>query len=307
MRESSLTDDEHIRIPLDVSDLPSHRLFAEDPPDELYHYTTVTGAHSIIATKTLWLTKIQYLNDETELRHAIDLFRRTCETRASKVPKLQANLLQSLAHQMQSFYHTNICVACFCEDGDLLSQWRAYGGSDTSIALGFSGPVLKRLANKGFLNTWKCVYDPQAQQGLINESIDIFLRSYDIAARIVDSANLEKTVNDLIGYFNTTFLRIASIIKDHHFEAEEEWRIIATSQDFTKPDFDIVLSGDRILPTYKLEFEPDGEGRFDFIQSACVGPSRYPGLISDAISMHLTRNNFAYKSVKHSAIPFRRT
>ena len=302
-----MTDDENIRLPLSVSDLPSYRLFAEDPPDVLYHYTTVTGAHSIIASKTLWLTKIQYLNDERELRRAIDLFRRACETRANGAPPLQANLLKRLAHQMQSFYDTNICVACFCQDGDLLSQWRAYASSGTGVALGFSGPALKQLANKGFLNTWRCVYDHQAQQRLVDESIDIFLRSHDIVANKVDSTKLDKTTNDLIGYFNTTFLRVAPIIKDNHFAEEKEWRIVTTPQKNTNPNYDVVLSGDRILQVYKLKFDPNEEDRFDFIHSARVGPSRYPELIADAIVVHLSRNDFAFKSVGRSSIPFRPT
>ncbi len=65
-----MSNDEGERIPLSFSDLPSHSLFAQDPIAELYHYTTLQGAYGIITTKQLWLTKIQYLNDVTELRYA---------------------------------------------------------------------------------------------------------------------------------------------------------------------------------------------------------------------------------------------
>ena len=38
-----------------------------DKPKILYHYTTMDGLKGIIASKSLWATKIQYLNDASEL------------------------------------------------------------------------------------------------------------------------------------------------------------------------------------------------------------------------------------------------
>ena len=125
-------------------------------------------------------------------------------------------------------------------------------------------------------------------------------------AQTVEGDVPEQTIRDLIGYFNTTFLRVAPIMKDSHFSEEREWRLITTSMKSTDASYDTVMSGSRMLQVYKLSFEKN-DGQFDFIQSARVGPSHYPELISNALAVHLRRNDIACQSIGHSMIPYRRT
>ena len=107
------------RVPLSYSDLPSHGWFAQDPPPELYHYTALQGAYGIITTKQLWLTKIQHMNDVTELRYAIDLFQNIVKSWPGTLDSEERAFIDKVAHQLGSFAGTNVCVASFCADGDL--------------------------------------------------------------------------------------------------------------------------------------------------------------------------------------------
>jgi len=43
------------------------------PSVELFHYTTPAGLLGIASERKIWATHVQFLNDATELRHAVDL------------------------------------------------------------------------------------------------------------------------------------------------------------------------------------------------------------------------------------------
>ncbi|MGZ9066712.1 MAG: hypothetical protein ACXW2I_15450, partial [Burkholderiales bacterium] len=103
-------------------------LFAIEPPELLFHYTTIAGAYGILSSDALWMTKIRYLNDTSELEIGIGTFREVLdELLRSPAPSDELELLEAVKAGLGSFAGSNICVASFCEHGDLLSQWRWYG------------------------------------------------------------------------------------------------------------------------------------------------------------------------------------
>ena len=164
-----------------VSDLKSFALLAsEEPPSQLYHYTDLDGANGIITSKSLWLTKIQYLSDISELKLGINLFREVADFMASKIKDSgKKEFINTVSEQLGSSTETNICVASFCENGDLLSQWRAYGNSGNGVALGFSGKTLRQLSNAGLIHLWKCIYNKQQQDAIALDLVNLLLKLYD--------------------------------------------------------------------------------------------------------------------------------
>lgn len=125
------------------SNLPSHRLFAAAIPDVLFHYTNLEGAHGILTSKQIWLTKIQHLNDAVELRYAVELFRHRAQDWPGDLPAEAHPFVMETAHRIGSFLNANICLASFCTDGDLLSQWRAYSAAANGVSLAFSSDFLR--------------------------------------------------------------------------------------------------------------------------------------------------------------------
>jgi hypothetical protein len=115
-------------------------------PEVLYHYRGQDGLLSIIDTAELWATKIQYMNDATEFNIALSMARQILdhmigETLVLTPVKAHVQLRDSLA----GIEAINIFAACFCENGDLLSQWRGYAASGGGSAIGFDSRVLKML------------------------------------------------------------------------------------------------------------------------------------------------------------------
>src|SRR5690606_3111609 len=47
------------KLPLSYRDIDGWEYFAVEPPEWLYHYTSLTNAGHIFKSKSLWLTKIQ--------------------------------------------------------------------------------------------------------------------------------------------------------------------------------------------------------------------------------------------------------
>src|SRR5262249_11724987 len=138
-RTPPLTDTFHLSL---VS--PTFAEHLQQPiPEFLYHYTSQEGLLGIIDSSSLWATNIGYMNDATEFTldlklitqqivHAIPKLKADVNFFTERLPlqaeqadiKAQrATLLWKLANNKEG---TSMCVACFCEDDDLLSQWRGY-------------------------------------------------------------------------------------------------------------------------------------------------------------------------------------
>jgi hypothetical protein len=122
--------------------------------DTLFHYTTAAGLLGILSSSTLWATDLRFLNDAQEALYARDLF---MEMIWGADPATQPG--HPLHDNAKAFGETfveyrkwvvkdlnspkfPVYVTCFCESGDLLSQWRAYG-TDHGYAIGVKPDVLK--------------------------------------------------------------------------------------------------------------------------------------------------------------------
>jgi hypothetical protein len=109
---------------------------ARPPDDLLFHYTTLDGLLGIFDTWKLWATDVRYLSDFREFANEADVLTRA-EQRAlesitndpeeiapNSVHKTRRHI-QGMAFMMKqrpSEIRGGPYVACFCENGDLLSR-----------------------------------------------------------------------------------------------------------------------------------------------------------------------------------------
>lgn len=104
-------------------------LISKTPPEVICHYTDQRGPLGILESDELWLTHIQYLNDSREFSHALDLVRAAIVKRATVGVGSEGATLTEVSKAVEGdIQNFNVCVASLSEDGDDLSQWRAYGG-----------------------------------------------------------------------------------------------------------------------------------------------------------------------------------
>lgn len=295
------------KIPLQPKDLASYNEFAINPPNVLYHYTTIAGAYKIISSKSLWLSKITYLNDVSELKLCINLFQKYVNQFIEKLnDPMKADFLKIISNQLNSFENTNICVASFCENGDILSQWRSYANHGEGIAMGFSTKNLIKCYAPGSINLWKCIYDPVMHHRIIDELVSLLCKCHDICYQSENSNTWRKTISDLVGYFCTLFLRIAPIIKNPHFKEEQEWRLITVPMKFTDNNYHIkLLDSKRALPVYELKFKSE-DTHLSIIADIVIGPSRGENLTGEALGVLLCKLGYKHRRIIYSQIPYRK-
>ncbi len=113
-----------------------------EPPNELCHYTSGPGLHGILSSNSIWGGNYAFMNDRSEFNYGRDLFTAMLAERAHASQDEQIRRILVAAMEPNIFEVFDLYLACFCEEPDLLSQWRGYGGQDSRYCLRFSTPHL---------------------------------------------------------------------------------------------------------------------------------------------------------------------
>ena len=285
---------------LSIDRLPSRKLFLRKPPRHLFHYTDLEAVKGILTSKSLWLSKFTSTNDISEIRLAIQHFQAFVEKEARDAGDEAAALLREAAARLEGFRGTNICLASFCEEDDLLSQWRAYGNDGRGIALGFSTPGLAEVAKRHKLSLYRCVYDPKDQERIAADLVKMLLKaSRGPKARAVAGRE------SLLEKFIALFLHVAPVIKDHRFGEEREWRLVTGALPYADRGMFPVLKGNQASVKYAIGLANGARGHSDVISRVTIGPTLDPHNVYDAIELLALRTGFGVKQVAISGIPFR--
>lgn len=103
------------------------------PPSELFHYTDEHAMLQIFERGRLWAGHIDFMNDFGETAHAIDLFATRMAPYLS--PDGKPESLRDMLVQAELVNCTGGYLVSLSEEGDLLSQWRAYGADGRGYAV----------------------------------------------------------------------------------------------------------------------------------------------------------------------------
>lgn len=234
-------------------------------PPVLYHYTTASGLEGILRSNSLWASDVRYMNDASELSHATTLvldeasnvINEVTDTRLQPILKpLQGHInifLQSFVNEISCFGPRPFC-ACFCEDKDLLSQWRGYTAGQRGYSLGLDlGSLQPTLFPYLFPNTIlrKVVYEEDKQRSWIREITQTWLTA---ALNLLDSRT-DLAPADIFPYPAVWALQEAVAeqllcFKHSGFSEENEWRLIKLV--YVREELD--LAGSRWEQTQRESF-----------------------------------------------------
>lgn len=201
--------------------------------DTLFHYTTAAGLLGILQSSALWATDLRFLNDAQEAVYARELFVEA--VRRTDNPALQPdhplhNVAQSFGEEFAGYKEMvaeellspafPVYVTCFCESGDLLSQWRAYG-SDHGYAIEVNADALKAAVQQ------IAGYPPE-------NSLMQVRYGREAAADVVSTAMRDLSEDTNLGHpgvhAHYMALRLTAMlagVKHPGFQEEREWRIVA--------------------------------------------------------------------------------
>jgi hypothetical protein len=201
-----------------------------DIPPKLYHYTRLGGLQGILKDKEFWASDVRFMNDASELSYATELIDEEVQKFRSQPGNLRLFEPFDASRRLADPFDfggldmgPTPYIACFCEKGDLLSQWRGYGPSD-SVSLEVDVKTVA-AASEPDVRMLKVIYDQDIQRGLINETIDAWIRTaQDFIDDLCDPS-------DLLQFGASWALEQAML--DYHlrfkhptFEEEQEWRFV---------------------------------------------------------------------------------
>jgi len=272
-------------------------------PEILYHYTNSSGLIGIVTSKQIWVTKIHYLNDKSELQLAFDYIRKEIHSQLEISNSKQADEeLNGKLEALDSIQLVNIGVASFTEEGDQLSQWRGYCEIGNGYSLGFKGSALLKQAERANYHLVPCVYAKQIHQKIVRELV----RSTSVY-NIKQNPNYNKPPF-YAKSFADAVLFIAPIIKAESFKEEKEWRLISDPLRYDNADY---RSGTHsMIPYWKFNID-----LAEILKSIIIGPTAEPDLSFDALRGLLNKELTPYGSeisnevignITHSNIPYRK-
>jgi hypothetical protein len=272
----------------------------------LYHYTDIEGLKGILESGKMWTTDYRYLNDTQELKYGYEIIRKAFYSLIDEFKKddTRMHTLLNLLHTIyEEFQYTKlfryIFIASFCEDGDLLSQWRAYSGKQPGYSIGFWLPRSLMLT--------KCRYDVEDLLSEYKRLITVFTTD---TLKCIDTTQ-DKQDNELeriflgFKYLTLNYSANSSLqLKHPGFREEKEWRLFKLAPKKNNPGavrFRITPIG--LVPYDEIDFRKDD--RSNCISEVVIGPTQEPSLSSDSISQLLRQNGYENVRVRVSEIPFR--
>lgn len=202
---------------------------AQKTPDLLYHYTSGAGLSGILGrgagpqTSRLRAYSIRQMSDSSELEYGVTLVKEAMDSAAQKggdrrrfvtriaamLAELDRELITSTDPKLHFF------VACFSAKENDLSQWRAYKGQSSGLAIGYRTSELEKPG----LRFRQVEYDETAQRKRVDALIE--------AAMIrLPTAPTDRTRDELHRETANQVLGLACLFKNAAYKVEDEWRLV---------------------------------------------------------------------------------
>jgi hypothetical protein len=200
-------------------------------------------------------------------------------------------------------------VCAFSQNGDQLSQWRAYCTSGNGVSIGFNTAVLKQIADEGGFQLEQCIYNENKQEKLLRKPLQkIISATYKNLTQDNKLKNDHHLQDVELGMW-WDFANVKEIeglilkFKDPSFVEEQEYRLVSY-YDAKRP-LKFRVSRSLLIPYICLEI-PE---RLipDLLAQVFIGPTPHPELNEMAVREYLRSIGISRpKNVaKKSVVPYR--
>lgn len=291
----------------------TRELYADNPTETIYHYTSFKGVLGIVNDRAIWAGDIRYMNDASELKHCVDLIKHAIADRLKSSP-LSAPILQAFIvwlSQRMTNGHMLFGIS-FRANGNLLSQWRGYSEPGKGVSLGFDSQFIKQCAKDQGFQIGRCIYHPLEQQRIIEQILDEVIRLIEQQKikPLERSTMLEDGFDGGLPTYNfdiieTDLLQIAAVIKHPSFQEEDEWRLVSpviTDHCHSAVKF---REGASMLVPY-LEFGLQTPTLPMEISQVFLGPTPNASLSMNSLKLFLSKQALLPENGLHDCqIPFR--
>jgi hypothetical protein len=282
------------------------------PETMLWHYTNGSSLIAILESMSIYSTQISCLNDATELKCGSTLFHDALrELRAETSNDQMAESLLDGAisyfkedpnYQAASFHF----VACFSEEEDDLSQWRAYGCGENGYAIGFRAAGLSKIPKSMLV---RVNYDTDLQRKLAMKVATEMVRFFKEGVRKYAPSDLIPFGQEFLEAWEKQLVMIAPMVKNPGFFKEKEYRI---AKGFAAADLEgLRFIQKNTMMSRHLPLRPPGRDRSEPyrlpIAKVMVGPSRHLPISRNSVATLLRQKGYPAELVTVSRIPFQVT
>ena len=217
----------------------------------------------------MWATECTFLNDESELRAGIDVFR-------EEVQSFDDILFVELIQSALGKWNDNswmYFVVSLSERGDLLSQWRAYAndGSGCSIALDaksirnragfgeFVGIDADKLPKEtsNFYHLLRVVYIKSEKKDIARRFLEQAKQQFD-EFKLSDPACDDKDHETFVLVVALRLKEFVISFKNEEFAEEREWRVVSSLYR-NDPAIDLRHTQYGIAPFTRTNLSPRGQ------------------------------------------------
>lgn len=313
----------------------------------VYHYCDNYKMANILSGKTLRMSDITKSNDYEEVKmffpgilDAIEDEYRKDEfplqymdrTNRDALGKLLDWEYDILRYEFDRGGVTNF-VVCFCEEGDVLSQWRGYADNGKGCSLGFSVKELEDYCNtyKGILRFEQVDYKTvkEINVTIVEEALKVLNELRGLRNWIVEnlpSLNEEKIDKMFQYYFHqmiSSVLMSSLKYKNETFKEEQEWRLFFSQQIYKyakwiygdvesetivyddmlkviKNRIEFNVTSDDLIPFYPIKFTEISPNP---IKQVIVGPQSK--IMEKDFSLYVASNKLNDIDFRYSRISYR--
>lgn len=278
---------------------------------KLYHYTNASGLIGVLSTDSLWATDFRFLNDSSELNYGFKLYTSLLKEKLNDEtdPFISELISRCMKHQLPFGAFINCYITCFCEDGDLLSQWREYASSGGGFAIEFDSD--KFFLTEAYLRSsqrpyllLRVIYDETEQRKILADIIDSVIT---LLKKQGIKHSSDTRIADACGFLNNVILDYLLIFKHPSFSVEKEWRLVTflNSNNTEKINF---RNGKYGLTPYTVITPRVFGGPWNEklpISKITHGPTLEPSITRSALDLALDKYRYAFTELDGSLLPIR--
>lgn len=269
---------------------------------KLCHYTTLDGAIGIVQGGDLWLSHLRFSNDDAEFLYGLDLVTAELDALAGAAPPdaERSAFIHNIRARIDAQRNQPIYICCFCEEDNLLSQWRGYADNGGGVSIEFDPQGFRAYSGEdspfGLTRLWRVVYKESSQRNVIRKALD-----YPYWPPPQDAGRRAQFVADALAFFLPTF-------KNADFIDEKERRLIFTPDPTqpVKPRFRVRAG--MLVPYMSLRdmvgLKPEDKRPLP-IRRVLVGPGRHRQLNRESLRMALDAHGYGAVPVDVSSTPYR--
>jgi hypothetical protein len=218
----------------------------------------------------------------------------------------QVELIEEIERAARSEWagYPDFYATSFTEDGDLLSQWRAYGSSGGGYAIGFDAAQLvdasfRHTQSNRILN--RVIYDEQLQLQVLRATADRMLELFatvDPSSAAVTSARarLFAALGEIVGFVFS--------FKAPAWVEEQEWRAVRTVPGDERDEVFFRPHGGIPVPYVTLAIGDDTDGKLP-IREIVVGPRADSETAARSIELLLSKHGYSGVEITTSSVPLR--